>query len=134
MKKKQEKQQMFVVSWVVFPFDILVCNGSGREDIVKYIKGLGYELDEEENEHLKMHGNGRTVMLKGGQTILWTRNKVKPGNPVLQHEIYHAVCFILDRVGIKISEHNDELAAYMIEYLTGMINKDITKQTRKTVV
>ena len=132
-EKKVSKRQpnahsrvkMFVVSWEIFPFDVLVFLGAKRDDVLKEIHKYGYDLDDEEKEHLIMYGTGRTVILKGGHTILWLNFYPKKGSGVLSHEIAHAVYFTLAKVGIKIEDNCEELFAYMIEYLTNKITKNI---------
>lgn len=37
---------------------------------------------------------------------------------ILQHEIFHCVMFILDKIGIKLSYKTDEIYAYLIQYIT----------------
>lgn len=118
------KKKSFIVPWHIFPFDVLVCLGLNREDVMRKI-GNHYDLSEEEKENLHMYGTGRTVMLEGGQTILWLKNYPRPGSGVLVHEIYHAKDFILDKIGIKMSSDCDELGAYMVEYLNNEIVKKL---------
>ena len=120
-----KKPKLFVVSWVLFPYDVLVCLGSKYEDITRYIGKLGYKLDSEELEAIKMKGNGRTVILRGGQTILWIRDYPKVGSSIIAHEVFHAVSFMLDRAGVKLSFDSDELYAYATAYLTKEINEKI---------
>lgn len=118
-------KKIFFVDWEVFPFSVMVCLGSTREDIFRQIKKSKYHLDDDEKEHLVMRGGGKTVMLKGGGTIIWLRHYPKKGSGVLVHEITHAVQFLLDRVGIKVGENCDELPAYMTEYLNNKIVEKI---------
>lgn len=65
--------------------------------------------------------NGRTVhSLNGGQTII--RLKTKPFDAytygVLAHEIFHAVDFIMRRIGITLSSDSDEAYTYLMGYVT----------------
>jgi hypothetical protein len=124
-KAHHSREKMFVVSWEIFPFNVLVFLGTKRDDVLKEIHEYGYDLDDEEKSHLIMYGTGRTVILKGGQTVLWLNNYPKKGSGVLSHEIAHSVYFILDKVGIKINDDCEELFAYMTEYLTNKITKNI---------
>lgn len=119
------KKKIFVVSWHIFPFDVLVCLGVERKDILRRIAITGYKLSEEETEKLTMHGLGRTVMLTGGQTILWTKHYPKGINGTVVHEINHAVYFILNRLGITVTDDCDEIPAYMSAYLAEEILKKL---------
>ena len=119
-----KKSKIFIVNWHIFPFDILVCLNCEREQVINTLrKRYNYKISPEEDEKLVMHGRGRTVMLEGGQTVLWTKLMPKRGSGVLAHEIFHAVHFLLMMVGIKFGEDftKDELPAYMIEYLNNQI-------------
>ena len=114
----------FIVSWKIYPFDVMVSVKERQEDIVKRIERTGYKLDADEKEKLWMTGQGRTVMLRGGQTIL-RLDTLKHG--VISHEVFHAVDFLMNKVGIKLTEESDEAYAYAIEYLTNEIYKNLKK-------
>lgn len=65
--------------------------------------------------------NGRTFHHNiGGQTIIRMPSKPKTAQEhgTLSHEIFHAVYFILKRIGISLVEGNDEVFAYFIGYVT----------------
>ena len=70
-----------------------------------------------------MTGCGRTVMLLGGQTIL--RLDIVKSKPdfyaCLAHEVFHAVEFLFDRIGLKLSDDSGEAFAYQMQYLTRSI-------------
>lgn len=66
---------------------------------------------------------GRTVLLPNGSVILYM-----PKSPstiedyaVLQHEIFHVAFFVLERIGIALSEDSDEAYSYLIQFLTKRI-------------
>lgn len=113
----------FIVPCVIYPFDVLVCLGSSREEILSFLKKNS--PTESDVNALKMYGLGRTVLLDGGQTILWIKRKPKKGSGVLAHEIFHAVDFLFDMIGIKLSRDSDEAYAYAIQHLTNEINKKL---------
>ncbi len=127
---KKQKKDMFEVDWVIFPFHILVCLGSTREDILKKLKSLGYEVSDKENDVINMYGLGRCIILGNGGTILWLRDYPKSAQSLatITHEVFHAVYFVLDKVGIKISDDSDELVAYMQGYLVEKILNRIAKK------
>lgn len=120
---------MFVVDQGTYPFDILVCIGCDHEEIVAKLKKLGTKLDEEETEKLWMSGVGRTVMIRSGQTILILKDiKNKCSfHANLFHEVFHAVEFLFDRIGIKHGEDSSEAFAYQIGYLTRSIYEKLIK-------
>ena len=81
------------------------------KDDLDYFKGLNFQ-------------RGKAVGFNdAGVTILWL-NKVPDSVDclaVLNHEIFHCVCMILERVGVKYSEDSDEAYAYLIGHLTRKI-------------
>ena len=129
----KKKGLMFIIDWHIFPFDVLVCLGVTREEIIKKIhKSYTYKLNSEELEKLQMLGRGKTVMLEGGQTILWIKFIPKLGSGVLAHEIFHAVHFLLNKIGVVIEGFDkDELPAYIIEYLNNQIVQKIIDSKKK---
>lgn len=118
------KKKSFIIDWAIFPFQTLVCLAMSRNEVLKQVEKYG-KISEEEKEAIVMNGQGRAVMLKGGQTILWMRFYPKPGSGVLAHEMVHVIDFVLERVGIEITVKNDELRGYMTEYFTNQVYKNL---------
>lgn len=116
-------RKFFIISWCIFQFDILVCLGLKKEEVLNKLKKYGTVLSDEEIEALTMYGDGRTVMLKGGQTVLWLKHHPKKNISLLVHESIHATDFLLDELGID--DKNKELNAYMVEYLVREIQKKL---------
>ena len=120
---KKIKKQNFIVDQGTYPFDIFVCIGMSDEEVYKEID-KSYDLSEEEKESLVMSGNGRTVVLHGGQTILRMSNDIEVIDfyATLPHEVFHVVEFLFDRIGIKHDvETSGEAYAYQIQYIMGSI-------------
>ena len=113
---------MFVIGWVIYPFNVLVCVGEKQPNIIRRIERTGYKLNEEEKEKLWMSGTGRTVMLEGGQTVMRID---KVDHAIIAHEVFHAVEFLMERIRIKLTYENDEAYAYAIQYLTNEISKQL---------
>lgn len=92
-----------------------------RKELAKY-KGLakssikGFKLKE-----------GKTIMFPTGQTLIWLKRKPQSINDlaILNHEIFHCTCFILNRCGIQMSKKSDEAFAYLIQYLTEQIYNEL---------
>lgn len=115
------KTKIFIVKLHLIPFDVLVCLGSKREDIIKYLHRYRIRLTDREKESLIMRGNGMALMLEGNQSILWTKYYPKPGSGTLAHEIFHVVDYVTDRTGMRLVAGSEEIYAYMIQYLTNQI-------------
>lgn len=117
------KKVFKIISWELYPLDVIFTLGTTTEEIINYIgKKTTYKLDDEEKKFLDVEGRlGRTVMLKGGPTVLWV--KYNDGGTIT-HEVFHAVCFLFDKIGIKFDNNiDDEAWAYAIEFLVRKISK-----------
>jgi len=117
---------MFVVNCQIYPFDILVYFGTDFKPLFKELKKYINNTDLSELKQMRFKA-GKTVMFSTGQTLLWLKNKPKSISDLatLQHEIFHCANFILNRVGIQLDDNSDEAYAYLIEYLTKQIYKEI---------
>jgi len=117
---------MFIIDCQVYPFQILVYFGQDKKPL---FKELSKRLPKSAIDTLKTFEFkvGKSVMFTTGQTLLWLNEKPNSvsGLATLNHEIFHCVCFILERVGIVYSESSDEAYAYLIEYLTKQIYNEL---------
>lgn len=81
-------------------------------------------VSKKEVSALELEGSlGRCTWLKKPDySSIALRVKIFPSDPdsyaTLQHEIFHATHFILDKAGIKLCDHSDEAFAYLITFLT----------------
>jgi hypothetical protein len=125
MAKKKVATQNFILPWEIYPFDVMISVGETTERVIARIGRTNYKLNDEEKQHLEMGSNvqGRTVMLRGGQTIIRLKrfNRKPQTVAILVHEVFHAVSFLFDRIGIKHSDGSDEAWSYAIEYLVRRI-------------
>jgi hypothetical protein len=119
----KKKGKMFVVKHGTYPFDVLFCLDVEYCDVLKELKRLGQRLNEKEREELEMRGIGRTVMLLNGQSVIRIeslKDKARHYSNIA-HEIFHAVEFLFDRIGIELGDESGEAFAYQIQYLTEQI-------------
>ena len=74
-----------------------------------------------------------TYQLPDGLIVLRLRffPRTPLGFAILGHEIFHAVEFLMDRVGIPRSLDTSEAWAYSISYLTEKIYKELDKQSKR---
>ena len=63
---------------------------------------------------------GRSALLSSGQVVLWGSDANDKGT--LAHEIFHCVCFIMEKVGICLCHESDEAYAYLIGFITNKVN------------
>ena len=87
-------------------------------------------VNHETREIIETIGTGmdaRTIMLDGGQTILWLKkwdNDSKDWG-ILVHETLHAVQFLFNRINLGHSEDSWEAFAYQQQYIFEQIIKVI---------
>jgi hypothetical protein len=124
------KKLRFIVPLAVYPFDVLVCFGQTDKEVRKLLDK--YSIGEEGIELCMFTSDtvrARTVMLDGNQTIIRMRHIPETCEDYadLQHEIFHAVTFVMHRVGMSLElMASDEAYAYLIGYLTKIIYKKIS--------
>lgn len=120
----RKKSLNFIVELVVYPFDVMVSIGETDEEVKRKLKKYDVQWDES----LTMHGIGKFLINKENKSLI--RLKHYPQLPMdygtLQHEIFHAVTWILDRCGMKFKlGTSDEAYSYLVGYLTKEIYKRI---------
>ncbi len=129
MAKTKVKKLNFIIPLVVYPFDVMVSFGQTNDEVEVLFEK--YNLTAEDVSIATITSNtvrGRTVMFSTNQTLI--RIVEYPVTPLdygnLQHEIFHAVTFIMDRIGMKlVVEESDEAYAYLIGYISTEIYKKL---------
>ena len=119
-----KKARFLKIRGETFPYDVMVCLGTSREDILAYFKKHFINgLSAKDLEELQMTGHGRTLRLENNAFILWTKSF--PRTPAefgyLAHEIFHTADLILRFAGVSLSDDSDEVWAYQIDWLTHRI-------------
>ena len=107
----------------------MVSFGETNEEMDKHLKK--YNLSAEDVEMATFTSEtlqGRCVMFKSNQTLIRLRHIPKEpkhfGN--LQHEIFHAVSFIMWKIGMPLEiNKSDEAYAYLVDYITMEIYKKL---------
>ena len=121
----KKKGISFVVKGTVYPFDVLFSFGQSDVELLELLIEQGIKINEDD-ERLRFDIDkkcleGRAFMLETGQTVV--RMPVVPvyarTRGILAHEIFHAVEFILNRIGVRHHvRKSGEAYAYLIGYLT----------------
>ncbi len=114
----------FIIPLVIYPFDVMFSLGETDEQLKKQFKK--YNIEESNYFEYELQ-KGRCSQFKTGQVIVRLKHKPKTINDLacLQHEIYHAVNYILSFIGIKYSDDSEEAYAYLITYLTEQCYKKL---------
>ena len=118
------KSDYFIVNLNVFPFDIMFSINETDDVLLKRLRK--YKINEE--ELLKFmynyeNSNGRTCIFSTNHTVIRLTQKDDKCDldliGTLAHEIFHAVTFILNEIGIKYELGvSDEVYAYCIGHVT----------------
>jgi len=93
-----KKSGFLLIKGETFPYDVIVCLGVTREEILSYVhKRFINALTEDDKEKLIMNGHGRTVLLANNACILWTKDFPHTSQEFgwLAHEIFHTADLIL---------------------------------------
>lgn len=131
----KSKPLNFVIPLVLFPFDIMVSVSQNDAQFRKSLMGHmppDCVKDLEDDPKILSLGystDGRTINFSTGhQTVIRLKKhpKTAKDHGVVAHEIFHAVSFILWRMGVNLEiEKTDEVFAYAIGYVTEEIYKKI---------
>lgn len=119
------KSKNFVLSYVIYPFDIMFSFGETDKELFTKLRKLG--IGEPDACAIPGITTARTVMFKEGPTVI--RMKWIPKTSfefgVLHHEIFHAIQFLLSRIDLPLNDQSGEAYAYLIQYLTEQVYKRI---------
>lgn len=118
----KSKKLNFIIPLVVYPFDVMISIGQTDAELKKIIE----KTTTEWNDNMKCVGKGLFYMTKENQSLirLWNYPTTNEDYGTLQHEIFHCVTHILDRVGMKfVLQKSDEAYSYLVGYLTTEIYK-----------
>jgi hypothetical protein len=120
------KSTHFKISYNIYPFDLFVSFGETDQQLKRFLERYGVKYEKELTLQNKCT-LARTVMGKDGATVI--RMRTIPKHPVdkgvLAHEIFHAIEFLMHKVGIPLSKKSSEAYAYLIGYVTEEIYKRI---------
>src|SRR5687768_3308735 len=116
------KKMNFIIPLVVYPFDVMVSFGETNEEIDKILIKYGLTSDDVSLATFTSKTvQGRTVMFASNQTLIRLPRIPKTNREYadLAHEIFHAVSYIMHRIGMPLKiQKSDEAYAYMVGYLT----------------
>jgi len=87
-----------------------------KEEAEEMYKNTEYS-DIEQN--MEFDGHGKTIFTRGLKAIMWIDSTLDKQltYSILAHECVHATNVILSDRGVVINEYNDEIRAYMVQYL-----------------
>ena len=112
----------------LFNRDILVCFGS--KDFL--VENLSKYVDDTEctsvSEDINVGTSGRSIMLSGGQIVLWMPSLPESGEELgtLSHEIFHVAVMVMKKAGVGFCADSEEVFAYLIGYITKNVTEMLT--------
>ena len=128
---KKPTSAFFIVNYDLYPYDIAVSFGQTNEQIAKC---LYKNFPKEDHKALENIINSKTIgkctMVPSGITVIRIKElpRVSFDFGVLAHEIFHAVEFLMERIGMQYDiNFSSEAYAYAIQYLTEKIYKKLGK-------
>ena len=122
------KSKQFIVDCQVYPFQVLCYFENDSKNLFKYLSKHESKKEFKKIRKYKV-SQGLAFITESNHTVLWIKKLPESyfDFGVLSHEIYHCVCFILDKAGIEHKDNTEESYAYLIQYLTIEIMKGIDK-------
>ena len=125
MDKNKETHKLFIIKLVVYPFDVMIYFGKDQQPLYKELSKY-ISADEIQELREKQITRGNSVIFNNGASLIRMSNIPRSINDLatLNHEVFHIVFFILQKIGIELCPKSDEAFAYLIEY----INKEIYKK------
>lgn len=130
MKKKLNK----IIPIGLYPFDLMISFNESDNDVITALKKFNinakktsektvFDMDKLKNKQ------GRMVMFVGKQTIIRLNFMPKLIDPfemsLLQHEIFHAVGYLMSEINTPLNDDTHEVYAYLVQYLTEQIYKEL---------
>ena len=121
------KKTFDVIPLVIYPFDVVISINQSDKQFLKSMDGQDM-TDSEGLFNLPETTAARCVMIPSNLTVI----RFKIGDEIrhdhIAHEIFHAVTFIMERVGMEfIVMKSDEAYAYLIGYITKKVYEILNK-------
>lgn len=124
MGLKRKNKLNKIVPLEVYPFDIMFSFNETDDELRSTFNKYNIIESNYFESTLK---RGKCSVLDTGQIVIRLKNY--PDSPeeygYLAHEIYHAVNFLMEKIGVKFSEDSEECFAYLIAFITTKIHKEI---------
>lgn len=123
----KQKPLNFIIPLIVYPFDLMVSINQSNDDIEKSLKAKNVDYTDVNVRNESSTRRGRTIIFKGNQTLirLFDFEKTPECYGYLAHEVFHAVEFVMERVGMKLCFKSNEAYAYLVGYITTEIYKKL---------
>lgn len=119
----------FIIPLKVYPFDVAISIGQSNNEIEESLKKYSIDYSDVNVKWDSNTQRGRCLIFHDNKVLI--RMDEFKSSPVwfgyLQHEVFHAVEFTLNRIGMELSFKSDEAYAYLIQYITTKVYEKIPK-------
>lgn len=122
---KYWKKDFIIIPYQVYPFDLLVSWHTEYSDLEEVLKKRLPADVHKEIKRFKGRYDARTWMFKSGQTCV---RFVKDNEGLIAHEVFHAVCALMEHIGAKLNRDSEECYAYLIGYITRKIYENFDEK------
>lgn len=122
----KSKSLNIIIPLIVYPFDVMVSIAESDDVLFDKLKTKGIDITGIDFSHSSSQ-KGRTIIFRSNQTLIriYKLGETPEFYGTLAHEIFHAVEFIAEKIGLKLTDDSDEAYAYLIGYITTEIYKHL---------
>lgn len=101
----------------IYPYTIQFTYGLNYKKYKKQIKKLGFKLNHDKEFFNDSIG---LCSIYGSNIVIHLAEKPKEIKDLtyINHEVLHAVEYIMSRIGMSFDRHTDEAYCYLLEYIT----------------
>ena len=109
----------FIIPLVIYPFDIMVSIDESDKQLAEELKKFGIKKNLLGAISMPKTGSGKCIMFESNRTLI----RLKRGNDKnlfiskIAHESLHAVSFIFQVIGIKLTDESEEAYTYLLDYI-----------------
>lgn len=108
-----------IIPFIIYPFDVMVISDGNYKHILKLLRDRLPKDCYNEIDLLNDEYDAKTVRFKNGATCIVLN---KTDNATIAHESFHAVCYLMEAIGIELDHNSSEAYAYALGYLVNEIN------------
>lgn len=119
----------FIIPLVIYPFDIMFSFSETDDVLEKALKKYKIDIGDAPWKLESVRVKGRTCVFNSGQTLIRMPNIPSSCRDygTLQHEIFHAIEFLFDRISVQHHIDSGECWAYLIGYITEEVYKKLNR-------
>ncbi len=126
----------YIIDLLVYPHKIMISINETDDELEKSLKKGKIKKGTDLSDIIPMPDSnvGRCAILTSKFIVIRIRatNDLTNNIRIAVHEIFHAVCFLLDFIGVQFDiGKSDEQYAYLIDYISGQVLPKIIEETNR---